>query len=132
MSVCILWICDFNCEPFSIRTAHAITGRDTPQALPKAVKNSIFYSDIPYEKKCEVVYIPCFDLTNTYGTFLSSHNSGKCKRISKGSASAAITINSASPLFSAFVAAKNKIFTLKGYFTTARTSKIVIIIISKD
>lgn len=116
-----------------MRTAHAITGRDTPQALPKAIKNRVFYSGIPYEKKCEVVYIPCLDLTNTYGTFLSSHNNGKCKRISKGSASAAITINSASPLFSAFVAAKNNIFKLMVIsIRTAQTSKIVIIIIFED
>ena len=43
----------------------AITDRDTPAALPKAA----------------------FDLTNTYGTFLSSHKIGKCNRISNGSAS---------------------------------------------
>jgi len=47
----------------------------------------------------------CFDLTNTYGTFLSSHSSGKCNRISRGSVSAASTRNSACDRFSVLVAA---------------------------
>ena len=41
----------------------AITGLETPQALPKAT----------------------LDGTKTYGTFLSSHSNGKCNRISIGS-----------------------------------------------
>lgn len=45
-----------------------------------------------------------FDGTKTYGTFLSSHRSGKCSRISMGSVSAAMTINSEIPLFRVFVA----------------------------
>lgn len=51
-------------------------------------------------------YIPCLDLIKTYGTFLSSHNSGKCNNISKGSASAAHTMNSDIPLFNVLVAEK--------------------------
>lgn len=35
---------------------------------------------------------------------LSSHNNGKCNKISKGSVSAAITIKSVIPRFSVFVA----------------------------
>lgn len=49
-------------------------------------------------------YKPCFDLIKTYGTFLSSHNNGKCNKISKGSASAAQTMNSEIPLFNVLVA----------------------------
>ncbi len=49
--------------------------------------------------------LPCLDRTNTYGTFLSSQSNGKCRRISKGSASAAITMNSERPRFKVFVAA---------------------------
>lgn len=47
---------------------------------------------------------PCFDRIKTYGTFLSSHNNGKCNKISKGSASAAQTMNSEIPLFRVLVA----------------------------
>ena len=42
--------------------------------------------------------------TNMYGTFLSSHNKGKCMTISIGSVSAAIMMTLAIPLFKAFVA----------------------------
>lgn len=42
--------------------------------------------------------------TNTYGTFLSSHSNGRCRRISSGSASAAMTMNSEMPRFSVLVA----------------------------
>ena len=42
--------------------------------------------------------------TNTYGTFLSSHSRGRCSRISSGSASAAMTMNSEMPRFSVLVA----------------------------
>lgn len=42
--------------------------------------------------------------TKTYGTFLSSHSRGRCSKISKGSASAAITMNSEIPRLSVFVA----------------------------
>jgi hypothetical protein len=37
------------------------------------------------------------DGTKTYGTFLSSQSSGRCSRISSGSASAASTTNSERP-----------------------------------
>lgn len=57
-------------------------GRETPHARPKA----------------------CLDLTNTYGTFLSSQSIGMCKTISNGSASAAIMTNSDNPRFKVFVA----------------------------
>ncbi|KAG7226411.1 hypothetical protein INR49_013823 [Caranx melampygus] len=59
-----------------------MTGRDTPQARPRA----------------------CLERTNTYGTFLSSQSSGRWRMISSGSASAAITMNSAMPLFRVLVA----------------------------
>lgn len=39
---------------------------------------------------------------------MSSHNNGKCNNISKGSASAAHTINSDIPLFKVLVAKKEK------------------------
>lgn len=45
------------------------------------------------------------DGTKTYGTFLSSHSSGRCRRISNGSASADMTINSEIPRLSVLVAA---------------------------
>ena len=48
------------------------------------------------------------EFTNTYGTFLSSHSNGKCNKISNGSASAAMTINSARPRFKAFVAGQEE------------------------
>ena len=75
-------IWSFSCEASFDVTAHAMTGRDTPQARPSAN----------------------LDSTKTYGTFLSSQSNGKCNKISKGSASAARTTNSAIPLFSDFVA----------------------------
>lgn len=79
-----------------------MTGRDTPQARPRA----------------------CLERTNTYGTFLSSHSSGRWRMISSGSASAAITINSAMPLFRVFVAGeeeenhKYSIFTVQTFKTS--------------
>lgn len=59
-----------------------MTDLDTPHARPKAT----------------------FEGTNTYGTFLSSHKSGKCIKISIGSASPAQTMNSVMPRFNVFVA----------------------------
>lgn len=63
-------------------TEVAMTGRDTPQARPRA----------------------CLERTNTYGTFLSSQSRGRWRMISSGSASAAITMNSEMPLFKVLVA----------------------------
>jgi len=60
----------------------AITGRETPQARPRA----------------------CLDGTKTYGTFLSSQRSGRCNKISIGSVSAVRTMNSAIPRFKVLVA----------------------------
>jgi len=54
---------------------------ETPQALPRSA--------------CLPTY--------TYGTFLSSQRSGKCKMISRGSVSAARIMSSATPLFKALV-----------------------------
>lgn len=45
----------------------------------------------------------CLLETKMYGTFLSSHNKGRCNIISSGSASAAITIISTKPLFKTLV-----------------------------
>lgn len=78
------WICGLSWDPSLIVTEVAMTGRDTPHARPRA----------------------CLERTNTYGTFLSSHRSGRWRMISSGSASAAITINSAMPLFRVLVAAE--------------------------
>jgi len=50
------------------------------------------------------LFLPCLDRTNTYGTFLSSHNRGRWSRISRGSASAAKTIISDKPRLRVFVA----------------------------
>ena len=82
MASCIVWICGLKVDPSFTVTEQEITGLDTPHALPNA----------------------CFDLMNTYGTFLSSHNNGRCNKISKGSASAAMTMNSDIPLFNVLVA----------------------------
>lgn len=78
------WICGFSWEPSFMVTEVAMTGRDTPQARPSA----------------------CLERTNTYGTFLSSQRRGRWRMISSGSASAAITINSAMPLFRVLVAGR--------------------------
>ena len=59
-----------------------MTGRLTPQARPRAILEG----------------------TKTYGTFLSSHKSGRWSKISRGSASAARTMNSEIPRLSVFVA----------------------------
>ena len=64
-----LCICGFNCEPSLTVILALITGRVTPQARPRA----------------------CLLRTNTYGTFLSSHNNGRCIKISIGVVSAAMT-----------------------------------------
>lgn len=64
------------------KIVHAITGLETPHARPKAALLG----------------------TKTYGTFLSSHKSGRCKTISMGSASAANIINSELFLLSDLVA----------------------------
>ena len=71
----------FNSSEVLFKIDAAITGRDTPQALPNNLCDS----------------------TNTYGTFLSSHNKGKCKTISNGLTSAAITIKSLIPLLRVLV-----------------------------
>lgn len=76
------WICGLSWDPSFMVTEVAMTGRDTPQARPRA----------------------CLERTNTYGTFLSSQSSGRWRMISSGSASAAITMNSAMPLFRVLVA----------------------------
>ena len=75
-------ICVDNWDPSKVIIEAATTDLDTPQALPSAF----------------------LDGTNTYGTFLSSHNNGRWRRISSGSVSAAKMINSACPLFSVLVA----------------------------
>ena len=48
---------------------------------------------------------------------LSSHSSGKCRRISRGSASAAMMMSSAMPRFSVFVAAGGKGAIMSGMIT---------------
>ena len=53
-----------------------------------------------------------FELTKTYGTFLSSHNKGRWSNISRGYASAANIISSAIPLFRVFVASFAPFFIL--------------------
>ena len=53
-------------------------------------------------------FLPCLFRTKTYGTFLSSHKSGKCNRISSGSVSAASTMNSACPRLRVLVATEIK------------------------
>ena len=63
-------------------TEIATTGLETPHARPNA----------------------CLEGTKTYGTFLSSHSNGRCSKISIGSVSAAMTINSEIPLFKVLVA----------------------------
>ena len=75
-----IWLCS---SRFSLVVMlQATTGRDTPHARPSAI----------------------FDGTKTYGTFLSSHSSGRCSTISIGSTSAVITMNSQMPRLSVFVA----------------------------
>lgn len=86
MAICRDWIWGLSCEPSFIVTEVAITGRDTPHARPKA----------------------CLERTNTYGTFLSSHSSGKWRMISNGSASAAITMNSEIPRLRVLVAERKR------------------------
>ena len=76
------WIWPFRLLPSLEVTEQLMTGRDTPQARPRAT----------------------FEGTNTYGTFLSSQRRGRWRRISRGSASAASTMNSAMPRFRVFVA----------------------------
>jgi len=68
-----IWV--FSSLPSLVVTEQAMMGRETPHARPRAT----------------------FEGTKTYGTFLSSHRSGKCMRISIGSVSAAITMNSEIP-----------------------------------
>jgi hypothetical protein len=76
----VIW--PFNCDASLDKIEAAMTGRDTPHARPNA----------------------CLDGTYTYGTFLSSHNNGKCNKIANGSVSAAKIIKSAIPRFNVFVA----------------------------
>lgn len=97
-------ICDFNWDPSCNRMAVAITGLETPQARPRAKSKMKFKYKIYTMNLGKWENIPCLDLTNTYGTFLSSHKRGRWSRISKGWASAAITMNSDKPRFNAFVA----------------------------
>lgn len=69
-------------------------------------KASILHVGIPFTLLFRKLHTHTHTLegTNTYGTFLSSHSSGKCRRISSGSASAAMTMNSEIPRFSVLVA----------------------------
>lgn len=83
-------------------TEAAITGLETPQALPKAV----------------------LDGTKTYGTFLSSHNKGRCNKISIGSVSAAMMMNSEIPLFKVLVASLAPFFNWRKFCDCWTTSKI--------
>jgi hypothetical protein len=62
-------------------TLAAMIGRETPQARPSAILLG----------------------TKMYGTALSSHNNGRWRRISMGSASAAMTMNSLIPRFNDLV-----------------------------
>ena len=78
------WIWGFSWEASLEVMLALITGRDTPHARPSATLEG----------------------TNTYGTFLSSQRRGRCSKISIGSVSAAITMNSEMPRFSVFVAAR--------------------------
>lgn len=82
MDCCRLIICGFSWDPSFTVTEHAMTGRETPHALPRA----------------------CLLRMNTYGTFLSSQRRGRCSKISRGSVSAAITTNSQIPRFKVLVA----------------------------
>ena len=117
-------ICGFSWEPSLIVTAHEITERPTPQARPSAERGvggqweesnlvgSPWLTSLGWYKhighilstmngeKFDTVYIEnwCVLLT------LSSQSNGMWSRISKGSASAAMTMNSAIPRFKHFVA----------------------------
>lgn len=97
MAIWTDWICGLSWEPSLMVTEVAMTGRDTPQARPRA----------------------CLERTNTYGTFLSSQSSGRWRMISSGSASAAITINSAMPLFRVLVAGERSITVKTFCFTSS-------------
>jgi len=99
-------ICLFKSEPSFEVIEQAITGLETPQARPKA----------------------SLDSTNTYGLFLSSHSNGKCSRISKGSASAAITINSATPRLSVLVASFAPFFNCLWFEAWFTSSNIFLLI----
>ena len=70
-----LLICSFSWDPSLEVMEQEITGRDTPQARPRA----------------------CLEWTKTYGTFLSSARRGRWRRISMGSVSAAMMTTSAMP-----------------------------------
>jgi len=91
------------CEVSSVRMEAAMTDRETPHARPRA----------------------CFEGTNTYCTFcekgkncsgkrtiaevtLSSHNSGRCSKMARGSVSAARMMRSEMPRLSVLVAAKTQ------------------------
>lgn len=96
MAIWTDWICGLSWDPSFMVTEVAMTGRDTPQARPSA----------------------CLERTNTYGTFLSSQSSGRWRMISSGSASAAMTINSAMPLFRVLVAEER----VHGQYVRKRTT----------
>ena len=81
--------------PSLVVMEHEMTGRETPQERPSA----FWGSGGVMEKRGEAAGRrgggprgrpgACLFGTKTYGTFLSSHSSGRCSRISSGSASAA-------------------------------------------
>ena len=96
-------ICVFSCEPSFVVTEAAMTGRETPHARPSA----------------------CLDGTKTYGTFLSSASRGRWRRISRGSASAAMTTNSEIPRLSVLVASFAPFFSCLYEHADATTSRIV-------
>ncbi|GET87339.1 ribosomal protein S6, putative [Leishmania tarentolae] len=83
--------------------ASATTLRDTCDARPSAV----------------------LDGTKTYGTFLSSHKRGRCRRISIGFVSPANTIRSAIPRFKALVASLAPFFTIFALLASCTRSRIV-------
>lgn len=59
---------------------------------------------------------PTYLITNQVHNTLSSQSKGRCSKISNGTASAAMTITSAKPLFKVLVARiKNKILCSKNY-----------------
>ena len=68
-------------------------------------KNRHFY-DRDY-RKAHRAHQHTLEGTKTYGTFLSSHSRGRCSRISNGSASAAMTMNSDMPRLRVLVAVEH-------------------------
>lgn len=79
-------------------------------------RSCIYASEIPQKKRHFCARDDCkayrahehtLEGTKTYGTFLSSHSRGRCSRISNGSASAAMTMNSEMPRLRVLVAAEH-------------------------